>query len=508
VAKMRPSPEIERLEARQLPDASLSPASLGLVAVLSREPTSLTDSGATAVQNRISDGALQQEQTPTGNAAAPLAALWPTPSAAGNMAPGQGPTQPASAGEPSNGPSLEAFKADSFSPSHADKLLSLTDGNFPNKGLPSSPAVSTHPAAKLPRGFSAGEQGRLSSEEFTFREEVATAARQREASATTEGKRFASDAGSAGQRRASGLFSGRRREPTPAELDILFSCLMSPFPRDAFRSLAVERKQLGPGEVGDFFAWAASRSASGPPAAMEVEPVPRRVEPLLATLGVAIAGLEPLLLRTAKPDEEQPAEEREHLPVPPLYLSVLLYRRPGKPLDPAAQQGLDRLCAYAWSSIHNAEKAHGVKFVSPEDMVQEIYLEWRGLVGPRPEDEALSQLLHDSSEEMRFLRLAVQRVIGRTRYQQKQWTKGSGLPGPDCRSDALIRPGEQERVDWEDLWENVVSTLAANEKQVLELRKQGKTFAEIGSELGMPKQRACETYHSAVARLQKSYPQW
>jgi hypothetical protein len=236
--------------------------------------------------------------------------------------------------------------------------------------------------------------------------------------------------------------------------------------------------------------------------------VPRRVGPLLATLGAAIAGLEPLLLRPPSPDEEQPAEERESLHVPPLFLSVLLYRRPGKPLDPSAQQGLDRLCAYAWSSIHNAEKAHGEKFLSPEDIVQEIYLEWRGLVGPRPEDEALSRLLQDGSEEMKLLRLAVQRVIGRTRYQQRHWAKGGRFPKPDCTTGEFARQGEQERVDWEDLWENVVSTLAPNEKQVLELRKQGKTFAEIGSELGMLRQRACETYHSVVARLQTSYPEW
>ena len=122
--------------------------------------------------------------------------------------------------------------------------------------------------------------------------------------------------------------------------------------------------------------------------------------------------------------------------------------------------------------------------------------------------ERLGQLLHDDSEEMRLLRVAVQRVIGRTRYQQRQWARAGGLPQLAGKSETLTRRGEQDRVDWEDLWENVVSTLASSEKQVLELRKQGKTFTEIGSELGMPRQRACETYHNAVARLQKSYPEW
>jgi DNA-directed RNA polymerase specialized sigma subunit len=69
-------------------------------------------------------------------------------------------------------------------------------------------------------------------------------------------------------------------------------------------------------------------------------------------------------------------------------------------------------------------------------------------------------------------------------------------------------PDTQERIDWEDLWQNMVSTLAQNEKQILEMRKQGRTFAEIGSVLGMARQRVCETYHSVVARLQKNYPDW
>ena len=151
---------------------------------------------------------------------------------------------------------------------------------------------------------------------------------------------------------------------------------------------------------------------------------------------------------------------------------------------------------------------HGEKFLCPEDVVQEIYLEWRGLVGAQPEDEALARLLQDGSEEMKCLRVAVRRVIGRTRYQQRQWTKAIGLNEPAAASAAFVCRGEQERVDWEDLWENVVSMVSPHEKQILELRKQGKTFAEIGSALGIPKQRACETYHGVVARLQKNYPDW
>jgi hypothetical protein len=191
-----------------------------------------------------------------------------------------------------------------------------------------------------------------------------------------------------------------------------------------------------------------------------------------------------------------------------MFLSVVLYRKSGKPLDPSAQEGLDRLCAYAWSSIHNAERVHGEKFLSPEDIVQEIYLEWRGLIGSEAADEALPRLLLDGSDEMKFLRLAVGRVIARTRYQQRQWTKVVGINRRVDRSAAFARRGEQERVDWEDLWDNLVSTLAPHEKQILESRKQGKTFAEIGASLGKPPQRVWDIYHSVVARVQKTYPDW
>jgi hypothetical protein len=222
----------------------------------------------------------------------------------------------------------------------------------------------------------------------------------------------------------------------------------------------------------------------------------------------ALPGLGSPLGPSTKSAKAQPAEAGNDISVPPWYFSVALYRPSGKPLDPSAQQGLERLCAYAWHSIHNAERVHGEKLLNPEDVVQEIYLEWRGLVGPQAEDAALCRLLENGSEEMRFLRVAVQRVIGRTRYQQKQWAKAMAISQLAGSSPAFARHGEQERIDWEDLWQNVVGTLAPHEKQVLEMRKQGRTFAEIGASLGMARQRVCETYHGVVARLQRNYPGW
>jgi hypothetical protein len=37
------------------------------------------------------------------------------------------------------------------------------------------------------------------------------------------------------------------------------------------------------------------------------------------------------------------------------------------------------------------------------------------------------------------------------------------------------------------------------------LRRQGMSFGDIGSEMGMPKQRVWEVYHAVEARLRKIY---
>jgi hypothetical protein len=211
--------------------------------------------------------------------------------------------------------------------------------------------------------------------------------------------------------------------------------------------------------------------------------------------------------RGALPGEKQPGDKPlgENEPggrLPPLYLSVLVYRfrKTGRPLEPAAQRGLERLWAYAWRSIHNAERAQGRRFLCPEDMVQDIYVAWRELTGPQPEYQALAKVLDNQSREMGLLRLAVQRVIARAHYQQARWRRAVGAP------PALAEPGGQEGIDWKDFWESVVARLTPREKQILELRKQEKTFAEIGAELGLSRQRVCELFHGVVTRLQNDYP--
>jgi hypothetical protein len=228
------------------------------------------------------------------------------------------------------------------------------------------------------------------------------------------------------------------------------------------------------------------------------------IEKLLASFAGPLSGTEQQRLGNTLPDERPPGKEGKDAHWLPLCMNVVLCWKNGKPLDPKAQLGFERLQAYAWSSIYRAEAQRGMRFVDPEDIVHDIYVEWRKLV-VRPEDEALSNLLDDASEEMSVLRTAVARVIARTRYRQNKWTRRVDVQDLVKDAPALSHRGEQERVDWEDWWKTLLAKLTPQEKQILELRKQEKTFAEIGAEMGMAKQRVWEIWHAVVTHLQENY---
>jgi DNA-directed RNA polymerase specialized sigma24 family protein len=401
------------------------------------------------------------------------------------------------------------LKGDSARPDGSEKLVSLPQHGTATESLPAQQTTANPTGKQSDRPPAAGS-GRFLSDELTFRDVSGPGGNAKHAaSVLPQGNRSANKSAMLADKRGNGLLFTRRRQYPSRELDALFSFLAFDVTKGSLSSRLVDGSGLNAGGVDGYFSSAGGGPSnaflsSGEGGALDAKPM----DEFLASFWDALPGLCPSVLHTTRLDEGQGTEGGEGPFVPPLYLSVVLYRPSGKPLDPSAQHGLDRLCAYAWSSIRHAERVHGEKLQSPEDVVQEIYIEWRGLVGPQPEEEALSKLLQDGSEEMKSLRVAVQRVIGRARYQQRQRSKAIDINRPAADSAAFARRGEQERIDWEDLWENVVSTLAPHEKQILELRKQGKTFAEIGSALGLPRQRACETYHNVVARLQKNYPDW
>jgi DNA-directed RNA polymerase specialized sigma24 family protein len=196
------------------------------------------------------------------------------------------------------------------------------------------------------------------------------------------------------------------------------------------------------------------------------------------------------------PNGSQPETEGETPFLPPLYFGGHL-PPVGKPIDPVAA-GYLYLCNYARQSIHAAERRVG-PLHDHDDIVQQICVEWLERAGPP--DGAFPRLLDKAPAEMQLLRETVHRVITRITYQQR---KGPGH-GDLSAWPAPERPAERVWMEFKSDCARGVGRLTEQEWQVLELRRQGYTFAEIGFRMAVPRQRVWEVYHDVVARLQHIY---
>jgi DNA-directed RNA polymerase specialized sigma24 family protein len=169
----------------------------------------------------------------------------------------------------------------------------------------------------------------------------------------------------------------------------------------------------------------------------------------------------------------------------------------GKPLDPVAA-GYQYLCNYCRHAIHAAERRVG-PLPDHDDIIQQTCLEWLQQAGP-PE-AAFPRLLERASSEMQLLRETVNRVIMRITYQHRKGGVNADLsdwPAPD---------GAVERAwtDFKSDCEEGVGHLTQQDWQILELRRQGHTYREIGAKIGIARQRVWEMCHDLVARLQDIY---
>ncbi len=153
---------------------------------------------------------------------------------------------------------------------------------------------------------------------------------------------------------------------------------------------------------------------------------------------------------------------------------------------------------YTRKAVRNEELRFG-PLPDHEDIAHQVFVEWREQAGPG--GQAFAGLLHKDSPERLLLRKTVRQVIDRARYQyQRQQRTAELLDQP-----APVKAAEQ---DWQELqldWEVGGNGPSARERQVLEMRRQGMTFEEIGAELGMVKQRVSEIYQAVVERLQARY---
>lgn len=181
-------------------------------------------------------------------------------------------------------------------------------------------------------------------------------------------------------------------------------------------------------------------------------------------------------------------------------LDKLLARhpRPAVTAEPLEPQGWQFLCNYTRKALRNEELRYG-SLPDHEDVLHEVFVEWREQVGPN--DAALTNLLKSESPERQQLRKTVRRVLDHVRYEQSKQKRVVEL----IDQPAPVKPGEQDWIDVRLDWATGAGSLAARERQLLELRGQGKTFEEIGAEMGLLKQRVCELYSAAVDRLQELY---
>jgi DNA-directed RNA polymerase specialized sigma24 family protein len=153
---------------------------------------------------------------------------------------------------------------------------------------------------------------------------------------------------------------------------------------------------------------------------------------------------------------------------------------------------------YATKAIRREEFARG-PLPDHADIIQQIYVEWREGVSAR--DDVHSRLLDKESPERSVFRGAVRRVLDRTRYDTVKQRRRAEL---DDQPEAPSKPSR----DWADVEIDLtqgVGKLTAREREMLDLRRLGATFEEIGAKLGMSKQRVCEAYNELLDRLTAIY---
>jgi RNA polymerase sigma factor (sigma-70 family) len=153
---------------------------------------------------------------------------------------------------------------------------------------------------------------------------------------------------------------------------------------------------------------------------------------------------------------------------------------------------------YARKAIRNDEQRYGL-LPDHDDLVHDVYLELWESVGTS--DTALANLLESESAQRESLRKAVRRVIDHARYEHG---KNRNIVSVTEQSS----PVDEAQSEWLDFRIDVdtgVAGLTARQKQVLFLRGEGKTVEEIGSEIGLPKQRVSEVCRQTIESLRKFY---
>jgi hypothetical protein len=153
---------------------------------------------------------------------------------------------------------------------------------------------------------------------------------------------------------------------------------------------------------------------------------------------------------------------------------------------------------YASKAIRREEFARG-PLRDHADIIQDIYVEWRA--GVSSGDDVHARLLDRDSLERAAFRGAVRRVLDRSRYDEIKQRRNADVTDHEAQDAIPDR-------NWADLEIDLaqgVGKLSDRERDILDLRRSGLTFEEIGSKLDMPKQRVFEAYTELLDRLSALY---
>jgi DNA-binding NarL/FixJ family response regulator len=137
---------------------------------------------------------------------------------------------------------------------------------------------------------------------------------------------------------------------------------------------------------------------------------------------------------------------------------------------------------YAWKSVNR----HRVD--DRDDVVQQVGLEWLLLA-------ATIQTTYDD------VRRIVSRVLNRAYRRLKKQERALELLDVPTNADPVQDAFRDIQLDC-DLG---VNDLTDRQWQVVRLRRQGYSFTEIGQQMGIPRQRACELFAAAASRLRERY---
>ena len=153
---------------------------------------------------------------------------------------------------------------------------------------------------------------------------------------------------------------------------------------------------------------------------------------------------------------------------------------------------------YANTAIRREERMRG-PLADHADIVQQIYVEWREEVPSG--DDVHARLLDARSTERAAFRTTVRSVLERSRYDGAKQRRLAAIAEHEIESKAAPR-------DWVDLEIDLalgVGRLTFRQRRILDLRRAGMTFDDIGQELGLPKQRVFEEFTDLIERLTAIY---